>query len=297
MGFEINAFYKFVPLAAAILEPLRSRLNELGQQLDLRGLLLLAQEGCNGTVSGTAESMSKFRELLMANPEFSDLDFKISFSSFQPFRRWKVDVRREIVTFDGASLKPGPGSAKKLSPRQWHEALKRDDVVVLDTRNIYETEIGKFTNAVDPRISAFGQFSDFVKNSGIPRERTVLMYCTGGIRCEKASLEMERHGYFSVYQLEGGILKYLEEFRGGEFQGECFVFDHRVAVDKNLQPSETYKLCPHCGNPASQQLHCRKCAAVATVCSACTTQIDRQTCSKNCAEFMRRHQPQAAVAS
>jgi UPF0176 protein len=120
------------------------------------------------------------------------------------------------------------------------------------------------------------------------------MYCTGGIRCEKASLEMMNQGYQEVYQLSGGILKYLEEFPDTLFDGECFVFDHRVSVDQNLQPSRRYKLCPHCGNPAEVSVTCSKCSTNAVVCAGCLKAPEHHTCSKNCAEYVRRHQKQAS---
>lgn len=160
--------------------------------------------------------------------------------------------------------------------------------MLLDTRNVYETAIGKFRGAVDPKLQKFSEFSDFVTASDIPKNKKVLMYCTGGIRCEKASLEMQRLGFEDVYQLSGGILKYLEEFPDGPFEGECFVFDHRVAVDKNLRPSKQYKLCPHCGNPGDKSISCRKCGAQAIICDGCANNEYKVSCSKNCAHHLER---------
>ncbi len=288
--YEINAFYKFVSLSSTEVRTLHDSLVARGQELGIRGLLLLAEEGINATIAGPVDAMREFRQTLRAYPAFAELTIKTSFSSEQPFRRWKVDVRTEIVTFDGAKLKPGPGTAKKLSPREWHAVLNSEEpVVLIDTRNVYETEIGKFRNAIDPEIKVFSEFSEYVGKSGIPRESKILMYCTGGIRCEKASLEMEKQGYQNVFQLDGGILKYLEEFPSGSFDGECFVFDHRVAVDGNLAPSKQYKLCPHCGNPASTPVECSKCSAEAVVCRRCADRVEGRSCSKNCAEYVRRH--------
>jgi UPF0176 protein len=288
-SFEVSTFYKFVDLGAQDLSKLKAEIFRRGEELEVHGLLLLAAEGCNATVAAQARQLKTFREFLASYPFFADLEYKNSSSNFQPFRRLKIDVRPEIVTFDGAAVQPGPGPGKKLTPSEWHKTLETEsDFVLIDTRNIYETEIGAFRGAIDPRLQRFSQFSDYVRASGIPKSKKVLMYCTGGIRCEKASLEMERLGYDNVYQLSGGILKYLEEFPAGRFDGECFVFDHRVAVDNNLQPSTQYKLCPHCGNPAKESVSCRKCGKAAIVCRHCLSNEARQSCSKNCAHHLER---------
>lgn len=160
--------------------------------------------------------------------------------------------------------------------------LESEDTVLLDTRNSYETAIGKFRGAVDPGIEAFHEFPGFIQKAGLPKNKTVMMYCTGGIRCEKALLEMEKQGYEHVYQLEGGILAYLEQFPDKNFEGECFVFDHRVAVDQHLRPSTVYGLCPHCGHAGNVEIRC-SCGTVQKVCSTCYSTASRKTCSKRCA--------------
>lgn len=287
--YEVIAFYKFVRLSEERVAELRNTLTERAQSLGIQGLMILACEGCNATLAGTPEAAKEYRNYLTGFPELSDLEFKISYANRPPFRRFKIDVRKEIVTFDACKVAPGPGTAKKLSPQQWQHLLESgEDIVLLDTRNTYETDVGIFRGAIDPRITKFSQFSEYVQRSGIPKDKKVLMYCTGGIRCEKASLEMERLGYSNVFQLGGGILKYLEEVQNGSFDGECFVFDHRVAVDRDLRPSQRYKLCPHCGNPADQPICCEKCARQTTVCSGCLQREFKRTCSKNCANHLER---------
>ncbi len=287
--YAVTTFYKFVKLPAPELGALRVSLLAHGERLGIVGLIVLAEEGCNATLAAMPEKLSEFRNILTAMPAFSDLQFKNSSAHAKPFRRFKIDIRPEIVTFDGAKLQPGPGCGKKLDPVEWHTVLETEpDVVLLDTRNAYETDLGKFQGAVDPRIQKFSDFSDFVKSSEIPKDQKVLMYCTGGIRCEKASLEMERLGYRNVFQLSGGILKYLEEYPEGKFDGECFVFDHRVAVNSKLQPSTHYKLCPHCGNPGDNHISCRKCGDLAVICKSCAAEAHRVSCSKNCAYHLQR---------
>ncbi|MBN8549288.1 MAG: hypothetical protein J0M12_08245 [Deltaproteobacteria bacterium] len=287
---EVSAFYKFVALPKEGITELRERILSAASRLNVCGLMILAEEGCNGTVAAPPESLAEFRSVLRSIPEFSDLEFKNSAAHFKPFRRFKVDIRPEIVTFDGAKLQPGPGTGQRLRPSEWHAMLESEqDLVLIDTRNTYETEIGMFRGALDPKLTKFSEFTEFVKSSEIPKEKKILMYCTGGIRCEKASLEMERLGYQNVFQLDGGILKYLEEYPDGKFDGECFVFDHRVAVDSHLEPSRHFKLCPHCGNPGDRGISCVKCGNSAVICKHCAEQAHRISCSKNCAHYLLTH--------
>ncbi|HSX25283.1 MAG TPA: rhodanese-like domain-containing protein, partial [Candidatus Andersenbacteria bacterium] len=164
---------------------------------------------------------------------------------------------------------------------QFHEMMQKEDVIILDTRNAYETKIGTFQNAVDPKLDSFYQFPKFVEKSAIPKDKPVLMYCTSGIRCEKASEEMKHQGYQEVYQLDGGITNYLKEYPTGNWNGECFVFDHRVAVDSALQPSKRYALCPRCGNPGDVQTNCTICNAECKLCTECLQQAPA-ACSKRC---------------
>ncbi|MDP6561832.1 MAG: rhodanese-like domain-containing protein [Candidatus Peribacteraceae bacterium] len=140
-----------------------------------------------------------------------------------------------------------------------------------------------FEGAIDPRIQTFQEFSDYVENSGIPKDKKVLMYCTGGIRCEKACLEMERQGYENVFQLEGGILRYMKERPHCNWNGECFVFDHRVAVNEEMKPSERYGLCPHCGDPGDRCITCEHCQKPGMMCARCIESMNCRACSKNCA--------------
>lgn len=200
----------------------------------------------------------------------------------------KVKVKKEIVTLGDESIVPASEKdASHLSPQQWNEFIKNQNPVVLDVRNDYEMEIGKFKTAKDWQMKEFTEFPKLIENLEVDKDAPVLMYCTGGIRCEKASLEMRRQGYKNVYQLDGGILNYIKEFPNDEFAGECFVFDHRVAVDQTLEPSKSYALCVHCGQPAElKPFECVQCKEPSVVCHHCMDEHKEdqsiQTCSKNC---------------
>ena len=288
--FSVSSFYRFVPVDAGRLREHQAALDAFAAQQRLHGLIILATEGINGSVSGSAESVDLFQSTL---PEFfgaGDWSFKRSLAAQDPFRIFRVKIRDEIVTTRdpiGVSVEGGEG---KLSPEEWHSALAHFDperAVLLDTRNRYETLLGMFEHATDPGLENFQEFERYVAESGIPKEKTVYMYCTGGIRCEKASIQMKRQGYQHVYQLEGGILRYLEQFPGEQFRGECFVFDGRVAVDQELNPTTRWVFCPHCGDPANVPISCELCGCSAKVCEACLAEEDRRSCSKNCAYQLR----------
>ncbi len=275
----ITASYTFRDIPEADLPALKKELMEFGTAREMRGLALIACEGINATVSGSAEAIAAWKDLL--TEKFGEMIFKDSHAGKQVFRRWSVKIKPEIVGLKDASIRPS-GSHNHLTPAEWHAMLEREDVVVLDARNTYETAIGKFENAVDPAIKSFQEFPEYVRQSCIPKDKTVLMYCTGGIRCDKAIYAMEKEGYKNVFQLEGGILGYLEKFPEGKFNGECFVFDHRVAVDGHLEPSKIYDLCPHCGDPGKELIACLLCSKEQKICSDCGAEESKKTCSKNC---------------
>lgn len=257
------------------------------------GLLLIGPEGFNGTLATSdfkalAELKAYFRQIISKTSPEDVLEFKDSESSFMPFRRMKVKVKTEIVTLGNPEVVPPlKKNESHLSPKAWNDFIKTQNPVVLDVRNTYEMEIGKFKSAQDWQMSEFTEFPELVKNLKVDKAQPVLMYCTGGIRCEKASIEMKNQGFENVYQLDGGILNYLEQFPNDEFEGECFVFDHRVAVDQNLNPTSNYVLCHHCGQPARiQYFDCVQCGQKTVVCESCLDQhiqdLSIRTCSKNC---------------
>lgn len=288
--YTVSSFYRFFSIPESEIDAVRLRLLKRAEELKVEGLLILASEGVNGTISAEENAVEAFEAELNDLAGSSEWEYKRSKSEVQPFRRFKIKIREEIVT-SGEELVGVPSAGKYLSPEQWHQAmLEWEDVVVLDTRNAYETELGIFKGACDPGLVNFQEFPQFVENSQIPKDKKILMYCTGGIRCEKASTEMVRQGYNEVYQLKGGILRYLEQVKDGLFEGECFVFDHRVAVDESLNPSQTYRLCPHCGNPGKTLISCENCELEAVVCEGCLPQVGKSTCSKDCAYQLMRKQ-------
>lgn len=161
---------------------------------------------------------------------------------------------------------------------------------MIDTRNWYETKIGTFKGAVNPKIDVFTEFPKFISEQAIKKDEKLLIFCTGGIRCEKGILQLQEAGFNDVYQLDGGILNYLKEYPNDQFEGECFVFDHRVAVDQELKPTKTYDLCPHCGQPAATTIDCKRCDTKQAVCDDCQTlEWKKETCSKHCAHQLELH--------
>lgn len=282
--YSVTSFYHFGELQHSALSDISRKIEEFATQNNLFGLLILGVEGVNATVSASAEVIADFKAKIREWSGFKDIIFKDSTCDKIPFRRFKVDLRPEIVTLGRTEIVPKDRHAH-VSPAEWDKLLKMDDVVIIDVRNFYEVEVGKFRNAIDPKITNFGEFPEFVRKSGIPRDKRILMYCTGGIRCEKALLEMEAQGYRDVLQLDGGILNYFKEKNsvpsgGAAFEGECFVFDHRVALDHELEPTKKFGLCPHCGNPGTERIDCLVCGITGWVCVGCMQDSEKRTCSK-----------------
>ena len=247
----ICALYKFTRLDdfEEIQLPLRSFLDSLS----VKGTLLLAREGINGTISGTKVSLEKVLDYLQSDPRFLDLEFKFSYSKKIPFKRLKVKLKKEIVTMGLTEIDPTHSAGTYVKPKDWNELINDPDVVLIDTRNNYEYEIGSFKGAINPNTETFREFPSFTKNTLEQyRDKKIAMFCTGGIRCEKSTAYLKEQGFEEVYHLEGGILKYLEEVpeENSLWQGDCFVFDERVTVDHQLQPGD-YELCSGCRMPIS----------------------------------------------
>ncbi len=288
--FTIKTFYAFSPLSESSLANMSQMLAQKAAETNIIGLMILGKEGFNTTLASTNESaLDEFiLEIKTVIGIVETSLIKKSSSDKRPFRRFDVKVRDEIVTFERAEFVP-KGEHRHLSPADWNTYLDRDDVVVIDTRNYYETEIGKFKNALDFEIEEFVEFSDKIKTLDTDREKPHLIYCTGGIRCEKAIYEMEAQGFKNVFQLEGGILNYLEQYPDKNFDGECFVFDSRVAVDQKLQPSQQYSLCPHCGDISSEAQDCLKCDHHFLLCKKCLEKSAEDTTLKTCSKNCRHH--------
>ncbi len=284
LEYEIVSFYRFIKMSKNDLEVLDRELKSLAEPIQLKGLIITATEGLNGTVASPRGKLIEFTKFLEEKFPGGDWRYKYSYSHKKPFKRFSVRVREEIVTSGFPDYVPGEHDESHLSPEEWHRILTSGEKVrLIDTRNSYEYEIGQFKGAINPDTNTFKDFPDYVKNSGIEPSEKVLMYCTGGIRCEKAYIEMKELGYDNVYQLDGGILTYMEKFPKGEFEGECFVFDDRVALDADLAPTKTFGLCPHCGDPAKDFITCVVCSGDMRVCDDCRKVDKGLTCSKNCA--------------
>lgn len=217
----------------------------------VKGTLLLAEEGINGTIAGTRAAIDAVLAQVRTWPCCKDLTWKESTAAKNPFLRSKIKLKREIVTMGHEEIKPAKHSGVHVDAKQWQELLADPDTVVIDARNGYEVGIGKFKGAIDPETDTFRQFPEFVDKQMQPnKQKKIAMYCTGGIRCEKASAYMLQQGFEQVYQLKGGILQYFADTKADEsyWQGECFVFDERVAVDRNLSPG-SYTQCYACRMP------------------------------------------------
>jgi UPF0176 protein len=251
MSYTVAALYKFVTLDD--IPALRAELTALGEATGLRGTLLLAPEGINGTVAGTAEAIDGLLAHLRANPRFTDIEVKFSQSDELPFLRFKVRPKKEIVTLGVEGTDPNALVGTYVDPSDWNDVISDPDTVVIDTRNSYEIDVGTFQGALDPETDAFRDFPAWVEAN---RERLdgkrVAMFCTGGIRCEKASSFMLSEGFPEVMHLKGGILKYLETQpeETSRWQGDCFVFDQRVAVGHGLSETD-WEQCFACRMPLS----------------------------------------------
>lgn len=259
--FLTAALYKFVDLPDFAL--MQAPLQAFCEAQDVRGTLLLATEGINGTIAGPPDGVRAVLAHLRSDPRLASLEHKESVCTQAPFYRMKVRLKREIVTLGVEGINPNRMAGHYVKPQDWDALISDPDVVLIDTRNDYEVAIGSFEGAINPATTSFSELPDWVKKEMGPHGRLqardgkkpkVAMFCTGGIRCEKSTAFMRTQGFEEVYHLQGGILKYLETVPQAEssWRGECFVFDERVSVDHQLQPGH-YDLCRSCRDPVSAQ--------------------------------------------
>jgi UPF0176 protein len=247
--WKIAAFYQFTDLADH--EAFAERLVELGLRHGLRGTIIVAPEGINSTCSGSARAIDEVIAWLRGDPRFSSMEVKYSYAEFNPFPRFKVRKKPEIVTFRQAGADPRQAVGTYLEPDEWNEMISDPEVLTIDTRNAYEVRVGKFAGAIHPATEDFAGFAKFVDEQLAGQEdRTIAMYCTGGIRCERSTAYLKQRGFKHVYHLKGGILRYLEQMprERSLWQGDCFVFDYRVALNHDLEPA-AWKICPETGDP------------------------------------------------
>lgn len=248
----VAALYKFVRLPD--FETLRSPLHKVMTDHEVRGTVLLAAEGVNGTIAGTREGVDAVLDFLRADPRINTLTAKESYTQENPFYRSKVKLKKEIVTMGVEDIDPNDIVGTYVKPEDWNALIADPDVLLVDTRNDYEVQIGSFKNALNPKTESFREFPEFAKQNLDPsKHKKVAMFCTGGIRCEKSTAFMKQQGFKEVYHLEGGILKYLEEVPQEKslWEGECFVFDNRVTVNHQLEKG-SYDQCHACRMPITE---------------------------------------------
>jgi len=249
----VAALYHFAPIADP--QAFRDHVEEVMESNTVRGTILVASEGINGTVSGSREGIDALLAFLRSQPGLKGLEHKESYTGECPFLRTKVRLKKEIVTLGIEGVDPNRTVGTYVDPENWNDLISRDDVILIDTRNDYEYQVGTFKGSLNPNTRSFREFPDYVKENLDPAQKPkVAMFCTGGIRCEKATSWLKEEGFDDVYHLKGGILNYLEKVDADAslWEGECFVFDGRVTVDHALNPGK-YDMCHACRMPISEE--------------------------------------------
>ncbi|SEM29377.1 UPF0176 protein [bacterium A37T11] len=265
---------------------------EFCKSLGLVGRIIVADEGLNGTVSGTVESCSAYMEAIHADPRFSKTDFKVDEVDKPSFIKMHCRYKAEIVHSglrDPKIINPNKQTGKHLEPAEFLEMKDREDVVVLDVRSNYEHSVGRFKNAVTLDIENFREFPEKINELAKYKDKKILTYCTGGIKCEKASALLLKEGFEEVYQLHGGIIKYGKETGGKDFEGKCYVFDNRLTVDVNQVNPTVVSRCFNCGDTTSRMINCAnpECNEHFTQCEACGWKMEG-CCSNTCMEHPRK---------
>lgn len=286
INFRVLLFYKYVHIDNY--ENYAKLHLKFCQSLGIKGRILIAEEGINGTLSGTKDQTDTYIYSMKMDPRFNNMDFKVDIVNDHAFKKLYVRPKKEIVTLNlEHDIDPNEITGKYLKPIDFYNAMKTQDVVIIDARNDYEYDLGHFKNAIRPDVRNFKEFSGWVKkNSGKLKDRKVLTYCTGGIRCEKFSGLLLKEGFKDVSQLKGGIINYSKdkETRGSMFEGKCYVFDERISVEVNF--AEGYTLvgkCYHCGKPHDRYVNCAhlSCHFQFICCEDCEIKYKR-SCSKEC---------------
>lgn len=259
MSYSVAAFYKFVAISDA--GPLKQRLQNECRNREILGTILIAPEGINATIAGDEAQITSFLEVLTSDPRFAGLDVKRSSCETRPFQRLKVKLKQEIVTFGVPQANPAEQCGTYVEPDAWNDLINDPGVVMVDVRNSYEVAVGTFPGAINPGTRSFGEFPEFVAhNRKAIAEKKIAMFCTGGIRCEKATAYLVGLGFPEVYHLKGGILRYLETVPEDKsrWQGECYVFDERVALTHGAGEGH-HQMCPECGKANPKGAACPAC--------------------------------------
>ncbi len=288
-------YYKYVPIDDPI--SFRDHHQQLCDSLQLKGKVLVAKEGINGCVSGTEEDTLRYIEELRKDSRFSDVECKITSTSYHDFKRMIVRIRDQIVTakFPVDITKKAP-YVEPTQLREWFD--HHEEMVLIDARNDYESKIGKFEHAITPSLQTFSEWKKYVDHLHIPKNKRIITYCTGGIRCEKASAYLQEKGFTNVFQLHGGIINYGKECGNAHWQGKCFVFDDRVAIDIDSRNStEPITTCVCCNLPSAEYHNCalRECDDRFICCPSCLEKR-KGCCSKKCLnEFQKKNYYQEVI--
>ncbi|MFC0188592.1 rhodanese-related sulfurtransferase [Fictibacillus aquaticus] len=289
--YEVLLFYKYVDIE----DPAAFKEEHLDfcKSHGIVGRIIVAKEGINGTVSGTLEQMEAYRIHLRSDERLKDIVFKVEQNKEQAFKKIKIKIKPEIVNLNlDDDVNPNETTGKHLSPKEWLEAMQQDDVVILDARNTYEYDLGHFKNAIRPDIETFRELPEWIrKNFTKYKDKKVLTYCTGGIRCEKFSRFLVKEGFKDVSQLDGGIITYGydSEVKGKLWDGKCYVFDERISVPVNRTgEEEVVGKCCHCSLPEERYVKCGnpECNKHLLMCKDCEAK-QKRSCSKKCAEHPR----------
>ena len=253
--FKIAAFYHFTDLPDR--DEWADRIVDHGLKVGLRGTIIFAPEGVNSTCAGACAAVDATIALLKSDPRFESMEVKYSYADFNPFPKFKVKKKHEIVTFRQEGADPRDAVGTYLEPEEWNDLIADPDVITIDTRNDYEVEVGHFKGAVNPKTEDFTSFAKYVdEHLATQKDKKIAMYCTGGIRCERSTAYLKQKGFKHVYHLRGGILRYLERMPKDQslWEGDCFVFDYRVAVDHDLKPAK-WKIDPETSHPKAMSEH------------------------------------------
>jgi UPF0176 protein len=275
---KVIAFYKYTDIE----HPDKFRIKHLAfcKALGIKGRILVATEGINGSVSGTAEQIDAYKQHMFSDPQFNGIEFKEDTCLMHPFNKMIIKIKPELVRFEQSVSYKNAG--QHLSPKQFLDMSQQDNVLLLDARNNYESRVGKFKNAIAPEISTFREFPKVVKELEEHKDKKILMYCTGGIRCEKASAFLIQNGFQNVYQLHGGILSFAKQYPDTIWEGKCFVFDKRLLSDVNTQQTAITS-CELCNVDCDLYKRCRnlECDKLSVICLSCERSFGG-CCSKEC---------------
>jgi UPF0176 protein len=281
MDYRVLLYYCYSPIDDP--EAFREEHHRLCLRLNLLGRIIVAHEGLNGTVSGLAADCEEYMRLVKADPRFAALEFKVDEVAAHTFQKLHVRVKPEIVHSSLHHTKPHEKTGQHLSPQEFKDLKDRDDVVIVDVRSDYEYNVGRFKNAVTLDMENFRDFPERVEKLREFKDKKILTYCTGGVKCEKASAYLLEQGFENVYQLHGGIIKYGIEAGGEDFEGKCYVFDSRVTVDVNRVNPTVISQCHHCQTPSDRMVNCANphCNAHVPLCEACSEQLEG-ACTTEC---------------